>query len=154
MQSQVDPSWDAYPHTILEFHAAQTVRIDLRRAVTTADQAALSAIGLNQPFAVLTAYNPTGQTIDEAANRRRTEALRQRLNDRGLLVIPTQGVSPDRRHQETGFAAAMPREEAAAIAKDFGQSAIFWWDGARFWIHPALISNPPRPLPEAAHEPR
>jgi hypothetical protein len=153
VQSEDDPSWDAYPHTILEFHAGQTVRIDLRQSVTAAAHAALTAIGLNQPFAVLTAFNPTGQMIDEAANRRRTEALRQRLTDRGLLVIPTHGVSPDRSHRETGFAVAIPQEEATGIAKEFGQSAMFWWDGTRFWIHSALVSYPPRPLPDAAQQP-
>jgi hypothetical protein len=150
MQQQADPSWEAYPHTILEFHGAQTVRIDLRQSVTEADGAALSTIGLGQPFAVITAYNPAGKTADESANRRRTEALRQRLSDRGGLIIPTQGVSPDGGHREPGFAVVLPREEAIAIATEFDQSAIFWWDGTKFWIHPALVSDSPRPLPEAA----
>ena len=150
MQPHSDPSWDAYPHTILEFHGSQTVRIDLRQAIKAADGTALSAIGLGEPFAVITAYNPAGRTTDESANRRRTEALRQRLSDRGGSIIPTQGVSPDGSHREPGFAVVLSREEAIAIALEFDQSAIFWWDGTKFWIHPALVSDSPRPLPEAS----
>lgn len=152
MQPHTDPSWNAYPQTILEFHGAQTVRIDLRQSLTEADGAALSAIGLGQPFAVITAYNPAGKTTDESANRRRTEGLRQRLSDRGGPIIPTQGVSPDGRHREPGFAVVLAREDAIAIAMEFDQSAIFWWDGSKFWIHPALVSDSPRPLPQAAQE--
>jgi len=147
MTPQDDPSWQAYPHTVLRFHGPQTVLIDLRQPVKPEQRQGLCALGLTGPFAVLTAYNPTGRPSDHATNRRRTESLRQRLAARTEMVVPTQGGSPDGAHQEPGFAVMLAKEEAVAIGKEFDQSAMFWWDGIQFWLVPALVDEAPLVLP-------
>ena len=41
----------------------------------------------------------------------------------------------------------MAREEAVALARRFGQLALFWYDGWAFWLLPALAEKTVQRLP-------
>jgi hypothetical protein len=72
-----DPSWAAYPSTILEFHHSDSLVVDLRHPIPDETRDRLASIALNTPFAVLTACNPRGQDSDAADNDRRSRALEE-----------------------------------------------------------------------------
>jgi hypothetical protein len=151
--------YDAYPETVLDFVGERAARIDLRRPVGGDERATLRRLGLDRPFAVLTAENPGGENPEdepsarEAArqedrNERRTDALVRGLTERGTRWRHVDGVSPDGRYREHCVAVVAAREEARALAKRFGQLALFWFDGDSFWLLPAKADEPPRRLPE------
>jgi hypothetical protein len=129
MRPQDDPSWTAYPNTILEFFGTRVLRLDLRSLAAPEDVQPLREIGLAAPWAVVTAWNPHGLEVDEHTTRVRAD-----------------GVSPDGLHREEGVAVALSLEEARGLAESFGQSAFFWFDGECVWLMPALIHTEPRRL--------
>ena len=61
--------------------------------------------------------------------------------------MPAMGESPDRRHRERGVAVAMDGDDAIALARRFGQLAIYWFDGERFWLYGALEPRAAERLP-------
>jgi hypothetical protein len=128
-----DPSWPYYAQTILELFADRIVTLDLRQELSPHLRAdLLSAIG--STFAVITACNPRGHAMSEEANRRRTLDLRVSITERGLTWLPADGVSPDRRHREEGVAVVMAEEAAQRLARDYEQTAFFWFDGSDMWL--------------------
>ena len=62
----LDERWSSYPETVLYF--PDDVMVDLRVEVTRSLREGLRAIGLGEPFAVLTAFNPRGRDIGESEN--------------------------------------------------------------------------------------
>ncbi|MDQ3518837.1 MAG: DUF3293 domain-containing protein [Gemmatimonadota bacterium] len=143
----VDPSWTAYPHTVLTLGEDSGVRIDLRAPVTTPDRERLIRLGIRPPFAVITACNPNGRIVDTVENSRRTAALRSDLGLRGSPFVFAVGESPDGVHREPGIAVAMPLSAARRIAVAYDQSALFWYDGHAFWLIGALVESVPTRLP-------
>ena len=153
-----DDKWSQYPDTVLEFYADGPGRVDLRRPLGRAERETLARIGLAGPFAVLTAENPEGDNAEDADNAkeqrreaerndRRMSALVRELTRRGQLFVRVDGVSPDGSYRERCVAVPIARAEAVALARDFAQLALFWYDGDRFWLLPAAANRPPRPLP-------
>lgn len=71
---------------------------------------------------------------DDETNRKRTAALAEYLAGADLPAVPVAGRSPDGSHVEPGFGVRAPCQTARAIAREFRQTAIFWWDGEAFWI--------------------
>jgi len=147
-----DPSWNFYSQTLLEFHLPDILTVDLRRQVSVRTKKAFVGAGLSHPFAVLTACNPRGCSIDASANAGKTADLEQDLRVRGAVALPADGVSPDGKHREPGFAVGMSLDEATRLARRYDQSAFFWFDGERFWIMPALVRTDPIYLPKAVPE--
>ncbi|MBK9067345.1 MAG: DUF3293 domain-containing protein [Gemmatimonadetes bacterium] len=88
-----DPSWQAYPDTILEFKSRPPVKIDLRQLVKPDDRRQIEALGLGASFVVVTACNPRGETTDAATNERATSILRAQLQASGRSIVPVDGVS-------------------------------------------------------------
>lgn len=156
-EAQPDPSWSEYPCTVLELHPAgpggRLLEVDLRIALDEERAARLRGMGLGERWAVITAYNPRGETRDPEGNLARHEKLRDALQATGVEFIQADGRSPDASHREIGFAAALPQPDAVALAARFGQSAIFWFDGEAFWLVPAAAATGPVRLPPAATEP-
>ena len=82
-------------------------------------------------------------------NRARHEQLRQAIVGASLTHLPTDGTSPDGAHQEEGFAVWTDRDTAYQLARQFEQSAFFWFDGDVFWVLSAMLDAPPRRLPHS-----
>ena len=145
-----DPDWPRYPETILTFSTSQPVEIDLREIPSPQALTQLSVAGFGEPFVVLTASDPRGENLPPAENERRNRELNRRLRKAGYRFARVDACSPDRNHCESSAAVVMPREEAIALAKELGQVAVFWFDGARFWILGVLAEADPEMLPRSS----
>lgn len=77
-------------------------------------------------FAIVTAYNPNGESRDSEENGRRSQALRKILESRGIRHWQVTGCSRDRSHREPGYGIQCPIDSAIALGKRFQQEAIFW----------------------------
>ena len=144
---QQDPDWPRYPETILTFSTNPGVEIDLRRIPPADAIANLAAAGFDQPFAVLTAFDPLGRDLSSAENEKRRRELDARLFRRGYKFVSVDACSPDRTHCESSVAVVVSQEKAIALARELEQVAIFWFDGKRFWIIGALMEADPFVLP-------
>lgn len=144
---ELDPDWHRYPDTVLHFRTDPAVRVDLREPVVPDAVAAMDSMGLSGPFAVLTAHDPRGRDEDADVNERRAERLDDRLLALGVEFIHVDACSPDGSHCEASVAAVIEREQATALAREFEQVAIFWFDGEKFWIVGALAGGDPMMLP-------
>ncbi len=148
MDPDHDPSWHLYPETVLELHSADgTLRIDLREPVAPALASRLVRLGPSGSFAVVTSDNPRGRKRDAALNAGGREELSRALRGGGIALLRADGTSPDGAHREQGFAVWLAIEDARRLARDHGQSAYFWFDGAAFRIEGALVDAPARCLP-------
>ena len=148
--NQQDPDWPRYPETVLEFATAPAVEIDLREIPSEDKIMALKAAGLDQPFAIMTAFDPHGEDLSPAANEKRKQELDERLRSSGYRFAQVDACSPDRSHCECSVAVVMPQEKAIDLAREMGQVAIFWFDGKRFWILGALAEADPLMLPRSS----
>jgi hypothetical protein len=148
--NQQDPYWPRYPETVLEFATAPAVEIDLREIPSEDKIVALKAAGLDQPFAIMTAFDPCGEDLSRAANEKREQELDERLRSSGYRLAQVNACSPDRSHCESSVAVVMPKETAIDLAREMGQVAIFWFDGKRFWILGALTESDPLMLPRSS----
>jgi hypothetical protein len=147
---QHDPDWPRYPETILTFATEPSVEIDLREILPESTLSNLKEVGLGDPFAIITAFDPRGQNLPPAANEERRRALERRLSTRGNPFTRVDCCSPDRSHCECSVAVAMRQEDAIALAKELEQVAIFWFDGKRFWILGALVETDAMMLPRSS----
>jgi hypothetical protein len=85
-----------------------------------------------EAFAVITAYNPLGQGLDEEADRAATIRLRKAISRLGLNRHRVTGVSADLKHREPGFAVwGCDLIAALQIGREFAQNAIFWIEDGR-----------------------
>jgi hypothetical protein len=144
---QHDPDWPRYPETILSFSTSPAVEIDLREIPSARAIADLAATGFDEPFAVLTAFDPRGRDLSPPENEKRRRELDARLIKGGYKLVSVDARSPDRSHCERSVAVVMPQEKAIALARELEQVAIFWFDGKRFWIIGALMKADPLMLP-------
>jgi hypothetical protein len=147
LPDQQDPDWPRYPETILGFATTPAVEIDLRKVPPEAAIGALKAAGLGQPFAILTAFDPRGENLSPGENEKRTKELDARIRASNYRFAQVDACSPDRSHCECSFAVVMPQDKALDLARELEQVAIFWFDGARFWILGALVETDPLMLP-------
>lgn len=154
-----EEKWAQYPCTILEFAAPASLRIDLRRPLGVTERAVLATLGLDRPFAVLTAENPMGENAEDdptsaqqAASDRRNDKRRAELETElrkaGVEFQPCDGVAADGEYREQGVAVVLPREQAVMLARRFGQLAIFWFDGRNFSLVGAVARNASEKLPK------
>jgi hypothetical protein len=139
--------WGRYPETVLKFAMEPEISVDLRASVEPPVRDALRAIGLDGRFAVLTAHNPRGETIDREENETRAAELESELRSAGERFMRVDACSPDASHCECSVALMSTLERAIAIARRFEQIAIFWFDGDHFWIARVLSDGPPLKLP-------
>lgn len=83
----------------------------------------------------ITAMNPGSEARGAAENASANQALAEAL--RLWKALPHDGIAPDNSWLETGFFALdLPRAEAVALARRFGQNAIVWCERGRA---PALL---------------
>ena len=142
-------AWSRYPETVLVFAGEPEMMIDLREPVPPATKNVLKAIGLGEPFSILTSYNPRGEMLDASENDRRFKELTAELRSAGLEFVVIDACSPDRSHGERSVAIKGDRDVAIDLAKRWEQVAIFWFDSERFWIYGATFPIEPIPLPVA-----
>ena len=121
--------------------------IDLRQPVSEELRLLLTKLGLGAGFAIVTPFNPRGTRAPAWQNLARWVRMRLLLRSRNLRHVPADGESPDTKHRERGFAVAMDRGDAAALARELEQLALYWFDGEAFWIDGALAVRAPRRLP-------
>ena len=154
----IDEKWSRYPETILEFAPPDRLRIDLRRPLGAPERAILASLGLDRPFAVLTAENPMGENAEdkptaeqeaetERRNAARREELESQLRKSAAEFQPCDGVAAEGDYREHGVAVVLPRDQAVMLARRFGQLAIFWFDGRAFSLVGALARKPSLKLP-------
>jgi hypothetical protein len=142
-----DPRWHTYPDTILEIYRDGVITIDLRRPLEPGDRSELAELGLSETFAVVTACNPSGSILAEAENHVRIEALEAEAAMLAGCFLRADGVAPERAHRERGVAIVLSAADALALARRYGQSSIFWYDGSDFWILPTDVHIQPVKLP-------
>jgi Protein of unknown function (DUF3293) len=89
---------------------------------------------LPDAFVLITGYATTGEVwpieINEAADR----ALESELRERGCLLGRVTGVSPMDGHEEPGWAAELPWDEACELGLRFRQDAIYVITGDELWV--------------------
>ena len=140
MKAEDDPGWSSYSDIILQLRRDRSLVIDLRRPITTAQQAVLEATGLGKQFAIVTAHNPRGQPASAHQNEVLEGQLQQSIATTGVKWVHADGVSPDGRHRESGVAVRMPCRRAREIAREFNQSALFWYSHGAMWLVGALVN--------------
>lgn len=79
--------------------------------------------GLNE-YAYLTAWNPGSRPLPEAENRERQERLKAALRGRHPLVEGIATADDGAWREESILVLGIPREEALAVGRAFGQVAI------------------------------
>ncbi len=127
-----------YPETVLTFNGEPPLFVDLRVPVTQRERDSLQAMGMQTSFAVVTACNPMGKNISDAENEQRSRLLEAELVSSRERFVRVDACSPDKSHCEPSVAVKTSLERAVEIAKRYDQVAIFWFDGAEFWIEPVL----------------
>ena len=147
---QHDPDWPRYPETVLTFETNPKLEIDLRQSLSESALTGLKRIGLADPFAVLTAFDPRGADLPCEENEKRMRDLNDRLKRSGYKFVEVDACSPDRAHCERSVAVVMPQAEAIALGAQLQQVAIFWFDGERFWIIGAFVDSDPLMLPRSS----
>jgi hypothetical protein len=146
MNTNDDPSWSAYPNTLLSFCGGDLV-VDLRVSLPPAQIERLHQLELGPRFAVLTAHNPRGRIVGIEENNQLHRRLEARLREAAHPVVACDGMDPSVTHIEPGFAVALSTAEAKALAIKFEQSAFFEFDGGQFWLVPGLVEATPTSLP-------
>lgn len=121
-----------YPNTVLRL--ADAAPIDLREPLGADARAAFASHGFSGAFAILSAYPAPAQQRSNVENERLTERLRSVIATYGARAIDVLAESPDGAHTEPSLAASLSRHDALAIALEFEQAALFWFDGERMWI--------------------
>ncbi len=98
------------------------------------------------PVHVLTAHNPGAARPGPAENRRRQAALEADLVGRGLTVTRAVASAADGTHAEESTAVlGWDDDEALALARRYGQDAVFRWS-PRAWAVVPCDGGPPRRL--------
>jgi hypothetical protein len=142
-----DALWTAYANTILLIGDEPQIKVDLRQPVCDDLRHLLTKLGLGSVFAIVTPFDPRGVRDPAWKNQRRYEHARALLEVRNLRFTAADGESPDAAHRERGFALAVSRSDAAALARELEQLALYWFDGEAFWIDGALAARAPHRLP-------
>ncbi|MGB6221518.1 DUF3293 domain-containing protein [Haloferula sp.] len=97
-------------------------------------------------FAILTAFYPMDEVTSPEANTAADALLESALRSAGHEPVRVTGTSPDRSHEEPGWAINCPLEEALLIARQFRQRAIWWIENDELRL---VDCGNPTPLPVA-----
>jgi hypothetical protein len=84
-----------------------------------------------RPIYVITAHNPDGRLVSDAANAAAQARLESQLRQRGLTWWPADGGDPTWTHVEAGVALiGIAEADAVALGAEFKQDAIFAFNRA------------------------
>lgn len=121
-----------YPNTVLSWFDGS--RVDLREPIGARELAAFASNGLCNAFAILSAYPAPSQARPREQSELLTARLRAEIRALDAPCVDLVASSPCGAHTEPSVAAPLSRRDALVIARQFEQSAVFWFDGARMWI--------------------
>lgn len=76
-------------------------------------------------FAIITAWNPEGVTVNDADNTNADHILHRELVELGLSPFRATGCSPDLSHREPGWAVMISKVEAIALGRRHRQLAVW-----------------------------
>jgi hypothetical protein len=142
-----DALWTTYATTILRIGRAPRIKVDLSQPVSDDLRHVLTKLGLGATFAIVTPFDPHGTRAPAWKNEMRYVRTRLQLLSRNVKFLAADGESPDSTHRERGFAVSMSRSDAAILARELEQLALYWFDGDVFWIDGALASRASQRLP-------
>ena len=143
MRPADDPGWASYAETILLVHGPSPQEVDLARPLGARERAVFRAAGLPGPFGLVTSDNPRGRDSTPAENAARRERFAAALAARGVSPVRVDGLSRDRSRAEVGVALPWPMEEVRQLAREWDQSAIYWYGGEAMWVIGALTEAAP-----------
>lgn len=87
---------------------------------------AVQTLPLDEPIAVVTAWNPASHTRPREENERAQNLLIEAIESHSRPWLKVTGASPDGSWVEPSIAiGGVERNEAVALGKDYGQRAIF-----------------------------
>jgi len=116
--------WDAYVGAVMRIEAPGGVF--WVRPAPVACTAGEYPDPMGRAIYVMTAHNPGGQIVSDAANAAAEARLAAELERRGLTWWPAAGGDPSWTHVESGAAVIEVDEaDAVALGAEFGQEAIF-----------------------------
>jgi len=100
--------------------------LDLRTGQSSPDLDALLHREGVHCWAFLTAWSPGGSALPERENQRRGQALRRRLRETGVPLLPGLGIGTDPQWpaEDSVLAVGLDRLTASRIGAEFGQDAI------------------------------
>lgn len=143
LRPEDDPGWHAYARTVLEFHLPGRPRVDLALPLDAAARATFLLAGLPGAFGLITPENPRGHDATTTVNEERWQRFRA---GPGHGKVRVDGHDPHSSRHERGVAMVRPRDQLLQLAREWGQSAIYWYDGDLMWVVGALTIAPPWPL--------
>lgn len=145
--SEAQSSWGSFADTVLDFRCRPPLVLDLRKPIERVGVTRLGDLGFGRSFGIVTAENPRGRALPEPVNAVRIEALRAEVAGLGVAWLGVVACSPDRSHCEESIAISIEMRSLIGIAQRYDQLAVFWFDGAAFWIEPVRSSNARLRLP-------
>ena len=77
-------------------------------------------------FAIITAWQPTGESWTEERSREANARLLESLEEKHAWFHPVTGYSPTTEHAEPGWAVALTFDEACDLGASFDQDAIYY----------------------------
>jgi hypothetical protein len=81
--------------------------------------------------AIVTAWHPGVSRLSEAESEAANVRLEAWLDEEGYCYVSARGFDDGRSHEEPSFAVlGIELDDALGLAREFGQAAIFGWDGA------------------------
>ena len=86
-------------------------------------------------FAIITAYQTTGEKWSAERNTTANNELEQKLRDLGCTPIPITGYSPATQYGEPGFAIQLSLQQALKTGADFKQDAIYYVENGSLQVH-------------------
>ena len=135
----IEPTCNDWPHyrtAVLHFGTAPPWTVPASEFAHPTHAPRRRALGLDRPFAIVTAFNPHPQRPHASANVLAHAELARCLDSLGLDHLACAGTDPAEVHREEGFAVFAAIETVLDLARRFGQAAVYWWDGASMWIEP------------------
>lgn len=147
---EIDPDWARYAETVLLFGGADSMEVDLREPLTGDAREYFRNRGFRQNFAILTAHDPCGRDLSADENQERQARLESELARDGIHFVRVDACSTDREHCECSLAIDIAQDRAVAIAIEYEQMAIFWYDGDSVWLIGGIVKSDPIRLPRTA----
>ncbi|GGB54426.1 DUF3293 domain-containing protein [Shewanella inventionis] len=78
------------------------------------------------PFAIVTAYNPSGLLLTPSQNRLLDRQLQSKIQQFNSPYRALIGAAPDLSHMEKSWAVFIDKEQALELGKAFNQHAIYY----------------------------